>query len=244
MTIQEDMTVKAKKIWSNLINKRTHPLPCDCPVCLYALSREKKIKGMRKPFGMMSFFLNWLIHAVKINYLRKNGKVEEIILYGRKAWQYNPQDYEKAPYLKNANKIIAGLYCDEDLIDFAPDFEKLLNYSYLNFRHWKIEKSDFSKILDELAKERWLDWTKIQPDLQKNWKANWRDFRIAQKAANYIYKQPGKEIISRKLQRHLNVKKSDQERIHDLLRSNFNIECPEKGVRNKTAIYFYKKSKK
>jgi len=238
MTIKENTTIKAKKNLKDLINKKTHPLSCNCMVCLYFISREKPIKGIKKPFGMMSFFLNWLIHAVKINYLKEKGKAEEIIVYGRKAWQYDPRDYEKAPYLKKAYKIIGNLYDDEDLIDFAPDFEKLLNYAYLNVRHWKMERSNFPKILDELAGKKWLDWVKTQPDLQKEWKANWDDLKIAQKAALFIYKQPKKEINQRILQRHLNVKKDNLERIHDLMKINFGIVSRKEGYRDKTTVYY------
>lgn len=231
MTIKENLTIKAKKILKDLINKKTHPLPCNCVVCLYSEYKEKRI-------GVLSFFINWLIHEVKMDYLREKGKAKEIIMYGRKAWQYRTRDYEKAPYLKKAHKIIEDLYSDEDLIDFAPDFEKLLNYAYLNVRRWRIERSSFSKIMDELAKERWLDWIKTQPDLQKEWKANWDDLKIAQKVALFIYKQPKKEINQRILQRHFNVKKDNLERIHDLLKLNFSIVSRKEGYRNKTTVYY------
>ncbi|MCK4430971.1 MAG: hypothetical protein KAW19_06675, partial [Candidatus Aminicenantes bacterium] len=86
MTIKENKTIKAKKLFKDLINKKTHPPACPCIVCLYSAYKEKRMKRTKKPFGVMSFYINWLIHEVKMDYLREKGKAEEIIMYGRKAW--------------------------------------------------------------------------------------------------------------------------------------------------------------
>lgn len=286
MTVSCNMTSKnAIEVWSDLINKNTHPPPCTCPACLYILQKENKIKGMRKPFGIMTFFLNWLIHSVKIEYLldkeisEKKGKVskqwdnvipiplnqenkdnfiiklakemymilatisekgkekKEIKLYNMKPYLYNPNAYEKAPYLKRTNEIIEKLYTNPKFEDFAPDFEKL-THNYLSIRRHKIEHSNFPKLLDKLSNIRLDEWIKTQPYLKKEWRKNWDNFQIAQKVANYIHKQPTRRVTSRDLQRYLNVKKSDIERVHDLLESNFNIMCPGKGIRNRRTFYY------
>jgi len=239
MTIKENMTIRAKKNLKDLINKKTHSPGCPCIVCLYFAYKEKKIKRTKKPFGMMSFYISWLIHEAKLDYLIEKGKAEEIIRYGRKAWQYRPHDYEKAPYLKRASKIITDLYADENLIDFAPDFEKLLNDAYLNVRHWRIERSNFSKIMNELANERWLEWVKTQPDLQKEWKINWEDIIFAPKVADFIHSQPKRQISQWTLLRHFsNKRKEDFERLHDHLKINYGINFRKEGYRNKTTVYY------
>jgi len=239
MTIQENMTERAVKVWYDLINKQTHPLPCECPACLYTLSKKVKIKGMRKPFGMMSFFINWLIHSVKLEYLKESGKAKEVNRYGRKAWQYQTSDYEKAPYIRTIYKIMEVFYNDDDFEDFAPDFERLFDGRTQTSRYYKIKHSNFHKLLDKLIEIRQIEWIKTQPDLQKNWKRNWGDFKFAQEVSNYIYSLPKKRIDRRTLLREKFQGKSvdDLERIHIHLEKNFNIKCPDKGIRNKTTFY-------
>lgn len=244
MTIHENMTIKAIDIWYDLINKQTHPLPCECPACLYALSKKVKIRGVRKPFGIMSFFINWLVHTAKLEYLKEKKKAKRIIIYGRKAWQYQTSDYEKAPYVRAINKVIEELYNFEDFEDFALDFERLFDWPYLTSRHYKIEHSNFHKLQDKLIEIRQREWIKTQPGLQKIWKRNWEDLKFAQEVSNYIHSLPKKRIDRRTMLRGKFQGKSvdDLERVHIDLEKNFNIECPEKGIKNKTTFYKVKYS--
>ncbi len=249
MTIRQNMTERevwneavywdSKKIWSNLMNKQTHPVPCCCPACLYVLSKKVKIKGMRKPFGMMSFFLDWLVHIAKLEYLKEKKTVKRINRYGRKGWQYKTSDYEEAPYIRTVKKVIAGLYNTEEFEDFALDFERLFDSPRLSSRHYKIKHSNFPKLIDKLSEIRQIEWIKTQPDLQKNWKRNWEDFKFAQEVSNYIHSFPKKRIDRRALlwRKFQGKTVDDLERIHDHLEKNFNIKCPEKGIRNKTTFY-------
>lgn len=242
LTHSQDLTEKARSVLNDLKNKTTHPAPCCCVPCLY-FEYLKGSRGRGRPVKGLMFFLAWLIHRVKVEYLEKSGKAKRVVINGKEVlqWRWGRNYYEKTPFLTRTNEIL-GEILDEILnIDFleAP----IISYSMINIYKLRIEKLNFLKLEEELIKRRNLEWLKSQPKEMRIWERNWDDLKLAQRAANFINSRPGKKIIQRDLQRSLSskkkrIKKEDIERIRDNL-GNFGINVKdEEGCRKTTTIYY------
>lgn len=238
------MTKRAKKTLSDLMKNNTHPPGCDCAACLYEIykrkNKEVKINRIKKPFGKMTFYINWLIDAVKMDYLRRKNRVSQKTLidkHGRTVFLFKgPYDYKKAPYLKKTKMIIDEIQYDKKFEDFADDLERL-SHDYINNRRYKIERSNFPQLLNKLSEIKYMEWYRAHPEKREKQVKAIRDLKLAQKVAHFIYDLKKNKITAREIYRPLNIKKSDLERIHDLLKINWNISCPEKGISNKTVYY-------
>lgn len=230
MTITDNMTKNALRFFKDMEKEETHPLSCFCGVCLYFQYKKRpKHKGRR--FGKRIYFLNSLIHEVKMNHLIKNGKAEETFKDGRKAWKLIPGEYDKAPYFKKAREILNELYHlseDNDLF--------LILYDFLPVYHKRTKNPNFSKMQEELSQERWWEWIKTQPHLQQKWNKNWESFKFTQRVSEFIYSQTKNQITQRELLRHFsNKRKEDLIRVQDWLRINYGVNIRSKG---KSVIYY------
>jgi hypothetical protein len=205
MTILDSMTDEAAKAWDDLKEKRTHPFPCDCPACLYA-QYEKEPRRKRGKFRPTIFFLNWLIHRTKMQYLIKRGKAEKISFQGRECWKFETGEYDKAPYFKRSQEILSKL------LNEKKDFPDLLDSLTLYYK--RTTKPNFLKLLDKLYDARWLEWIKIQPPNQNL--ISTKDIAFAGKASAYI-RLKGK-ISQRDLLRHFSKNRlQDFNKIENLL---------------------------
>jgi len=237
MTINDDMTEEAKKVLKGLKENNVHSLDCGCVACLFHTYKKTK-PGKGRRYGKLMFFLMWLIHEVKMERLKKEGKVEEITFLGRKAWKISPGEYDKTPYIYRVRKILVELYADSELSGLALDLENL--FSYLRIYKWRMEKPNFLKLMDELAERRRLEWMKTQPHLQRELKSNLESLRFAQRVADFIHSQPNKQVSQRDLLRHFSNKRAkDLEEVQKILKLNYGIKT-RKGRNNKTVIYYSK----
>lgn len=214
LTQSQNLTERARLVLNNLRTKTTHPAPCPCASCLY-FEYIKGLKARGKPIGESIFFLAWLIHSVKLEYLRKTQMKKG--MPSRLPLPIYLEEYKRAPYLKRTWKI-----CDE--ID--PGW---LDYSIICIYKSRTEKLNFLKLEEELIKRRNLEWLKSRPKEMKIWKRNWDDLKLAQQVADLINSKPDKKITQRELQRSLSSKKrririKDFKRIQNYLEANFGIE--------------------
>lgn len=235
MIIVENMTKEAKAILKGLKENKVHSLPCDCVLCLFYIYRKKPRDKLGRPFGKLTFFLNWLVHKVKVSYLLDSGKAKKKFIFGRDTWELKPGDYERAPYIKKTKKILDELYEASEAEDDIKDLAHLLDY--LHVYKWRTEKPNFHKLLDELTKERWQEWIKTQPQsqLKKKWNKSTEEFRFARRVADFIYAQPKKQISKHKLLRHFSAKREeDLKEIKNLLFHNHRIYIKKRG---KSIIY-------
>lgn len=235
MIIVENMIKEAKAILKGLKENKVHSKPCDCILCLFYIYRKKPRDKLGRPFGKLTFFLNWLVYKVKVSYLIDSGKAKKTFIFGKDAWELKPGDYEKAPYIKKTKKILEELYKDSETEDDIKDLAHLLDY--LHVYKWRTEQPNFHKLLDELAKERWQEWIKTQPQsqLKKKWNKSMEQFRFVRRVADYIYVQPKKQISKHKLLRHFSAKREeDLNEIKNWLFHNHRIYIKKRG---KSIIY-------
>ena len=235
MTVNNSMTDKAKKVLKDLKENHIHSVDCGCAACLFHTYKKTK-PGKGRRYGKLTFFLMWLVHEVKMDRLKNEGKAEEITFLGRKAWKISPGEYDKTPYIDRVRKILDELYVDSELSGFGPDLEHLFNY--LRIYKWRMEKPNFLKLMDELAEKRRLEWMKTQPHLQRKLKYNLESLRFAQRVADFIYSQPNRQVSQRGLLRHFSNKKAKHlEEVQKILKLNYGIKI-KKGRNSKTFIYY------
>ncbi len=224
LTLNGNLTETALSVLSDMRKKVTHPAPCACTPCLY-YEYQKGPKGSGRPVRGLMFFLAWLVHSVKLEYLKKallkKGKSLELPL------PMYLQHYKKAPYLKRTMEIL------DSLDDYIFDYSLIVTYKS------RIEKFNFLKLEDKLIKRRGLKWLKSHPKEEKDWTRNWADLRLAQRIADYIHSNPGKRITQRYLHRKFDSRKSpisseDFERIKSMLRGNYKIEIKQE---KKSIVY-------
>ena len=188
LTQSQNLTERARSVLNDLRNKTTHPAPCCCAPCLY-FEYKKGPKSRGKPVGESMFFLAWLIHHIKLEYFKKTqlkkGKPFKLPL------PIYLEHYKNARYLERTVKI-----CDK--ID--PGF---LDYSIICIYKSRTEKLNFLKLEEELIKRRNLEWLRSRPKEEEEWKRNWDVIKLVRRVANYIYKNSGKKITQRDLQRAL-----------------------------------------
>jgi hypothetical protein len=180
----------------------------------------------------------WLVHRIKLDYLKENKKAQRFRDHGEWAWKITSADYDKAPFRKKLKEILAEVYdltYDEKLIDCSID-ASLGNY---------IKRSGANKFIDfkdSLILNRRYEWLKTQPRLWKSWKQTWDNGRFYQRIINFIRSQPGQKATQRELERHFsNKRKANLERAFEWLFFYPNLRCRKKG---KSIIFSWKKPTK
>ena len=201
MTFRHSMTIESVKdaaaILAGLSRGESHEVPCECEMCLYSLYRTRP-KGRGRRFGPMTFFVNWLVHRIKADYLIQAGKAERIQTPGGIRWKSKISDYDKAPIFL-AVEWINQLTEDP----MAGDLGTINFYVTKN----RAEQKRFLKLLDELAGERRRAWHKTRPDLEAEWKQNWEAGYLCQRIVTFIKSRPEKKATKRELERHFSNKR-------------------------------------
>lgn len=227
----DSMTIKYLKVAEDLMNDKTHPLPCACAACLYSKHKERLIHKNRKKYEKLTFFVYWLMVEIKISNLESIGKFEL-------------RDFFNAPYLRETEKVLKQL---PESKEHEWYYLGLKEYIKKCFKPYLIRKRyyrpEFLKLLNELESEIRLEWQKTQPDhpqeKKKEWKRNWGDLRFAQRVADFIRSQSKKEVPQHLLLRHFNKNREpDLERIRDILRLNYKIDFHPKIYKGKKTGYY------
>jgi len=244
MTIKSiNLTNEIKEDFEFLLKNETHSFkdgPCGCAACLFSTYR-KKTKQRGRRYGKLTFFLNWLIHKVKMLYLIEKGKAEEIEYAGSKVWKMEPGEYEKAPYIKRTKKILQLLY-DEDENDIFDILDNFIDHSRFSIYRTRTMQYKFQKLIYDLTTKRHFEWQKKQKvdpkEIERQTKAVELG-KLAQKVADHVRSISPKKITQRELQRIFNVPKTkDLKGIMDILKRHYRINIEENvGYRNKQTFF-------
>jgi len=221
--------IKAKKVYDDLINNRTHPEPCCCPSCLY---HEHKKQGGK--YDKESFFLSWLELEIKISLVNQKEKIvfETAFDPGRDKKFIEGQDFFN--FIKGRGRIKA---LSKFLKDNFPDIDH--NHKRLKLKLWRFNKSEVEL---KASKEIGNRWTKAaSKEKKEKWSNSWKIIRFANKVSNYIHSLPSKKIDRSTLLRRKFQGKTvdDLKEIHGLLQLQ-GIFHKREGYRNKTTVYFVK----
>jgi hypothetical protein len=81
--VKESELRKYREVLEALLEGRTHPLPCECAACLYDVYRSPKSRRGH-PHSKRLFYMNYLLHEVKLDSLEEAGRTKEVIIYGKK----------------------------------------------------------------------------------------------------------------------------------------------------------------
>jgi hypothetical protein len=188
-----------------------------------------------RPYGRQIFFVNWLIHKVKVEYLveHKKEKVKQIMTSRGAAWRTDIADYDRAPVSK-VRAYLDGLADDESLADTAADL------GWINFYLSKMrgQTPRFLKLLDDLAWERHQEWIQGQPAIEKEWATDRADRVLCQGIVDFIRSRPGKAATKRDLERRFSGKrKADLDRALSLAWFFPPLRQRKKG---KSTIFYWK----
>jgi len=227
------MTLKYLKIAEDLMNDKTHPLPCTCAACLYAKHLERLKGQLRKKYEKLTFFVWWLMIEIKTAHVvkKKKSKIGDLL---------------NAPYLREAKKVLRQL---PELKNDEWYYLGLEKYIENCFKPYLIKKRyyrpKFLKLINELESEIGLEWRRQQPDppleKQEEWKQNWGDLKFAQKVADFIYSQHKEEVPQQLVLRKFNnYRESDLERVRGILKINYNIDFHLKIYRGRKTGYYSK----
>ena len=227
---KEDINVqRIRKVYVNLINDITHPEPCDCPSCLF---QEHKKQGGK--YNKEIFFLNWLEFELRFSLVNQKEKIVFETVFDPGSYKRFIEDLELIKFSRGYGRIKALSKFLE--INF-PEID--YNQKRLKLRLWRFKKSGVKL---KAAKEINKRYFKTHPfDLQKS-KEGWRELRLAQKIADFIYSQPGHKTTQRQICRRYFQKKSVEnlEEMRSLLNSNYGIIC-EYGKRKNQIVYIGKR---
>ena len=219
---------RIRKVYANLINDKTHPEPCVCPCCLFQ-EHKKQIGKYSKEI----FFLSWLEFELRFSLVNQKEKIVYEKAFGPGSYKRFIEGLELIKFSRGYGRIKA-------LSEFLEiNFPKIdHNQKRLKLRLWRFKKSGMEL---KAAKEINKRYVKAHPyDLQKI-KEGWKDLKLAQKIADFIYSQPGHKTTQRQICRRYFQKKSveDLEEMRSLLNSNYGIIC-EYGKRKNQIIYIGK----
>jgi len=211
---------RVMKFYGDLIADRTHTSTCRCPSCLYQLHKRK---GGR--FDKESFFLDWLETEVRLSLINVVEKTIFDTAYRRRNKNrlfINGKDYFKA-----------GRGSRRELSNFIkihfPDNDS--NYRRIKLKLWRFRKSG---IVQELEKEISLRELETNPI---SWKETTSGLRLAQRIADFIYRERPYRAEQRKIRRSIQVPVEEIVALRPWLRSNYGIEW-KLGRRKDQVIYF------
>jgi hypothetical protein len=237
---------RIKKVYNDLFNEITHPVPCCCESCIYHLYLERT-KGKHNRFDKVSFFLDFLAAEIKRSEIphevfslfdKEDIKSPHLKkLFSRYDARF-PDIYfyslDPPPKIRNIERKVSKF-----IKKYLPDCGLNTNPQTIKSKLWRFRK--IAGYISRLQQERYQKWKKSQPEDFERAEAIKKyneDMRFLFKVVTTIYKE--KEITQRDLQRQVRCKIEDLRNIWDLLEI--------KGVEiqpGKTIIYRWpSKSKK
>jgi hypothetical protein len=211
---------RVKKAYADLIENKTHAIPCTCPSCEYQLH---KTKGGR--FAKEVFFLDWLLLEVKLSMINQTEKMYWETAYGPSKIKFSVKwkDFFKAwGTIQELARFVSKYFPN---IDPSPQRIKL--------KLWRFRKSGISASLE---KEIILNGRKANP-VDPKINENWQGLRLAQRVADYIYKKRGHAVTQRDLRRFFQKPVEELERLRPWLSANYGIDW-KLGARKNQIIYF------
>jgi hypothetical protein len=160
-----------RKTLSALLEGRTHPLPCECAACLYDLYRRSQKSRRGQPYQKHLFYLNYLIHEVVLDTLKRKGKIEKEFIYGKIRQKipirekgdlrvFIPKDgsrrviqtpYDRASYYLEVHEILKRLLEGEKREEYVRFLQGLIRSK--NYFH-RAEAEGFRDLIGELNKKR------------------------------------------------------------------------------------------
>lgn len=229
LTEKNILLERAKKLWIDLVDENSHPLPCECGACLYLTLNKRPIKKRGGQFRKLRFFLSFLIHEVKLDHLEEHGKAKKIFFWGHEVWitdevkidEQNislwsrerlinePGDYEKAPYFRETKALLEKLSDSFTEAKFGDPLETLINL--FPGYHSKLKKENFLALVEELRNERLSEWTKGKESLSVE------DFKLARRVSEFVRSRPKQKAFRRDILHRFTISKDDLERINILL---------------------------
>jgi len=211
---------RVEKFYRALIDDKLHSPTCRCPSCLYQLHKKK---GGR--YKKESFFLDWLETEIRFSLVHTVEKTIYDSAYhrGDKARSFiNGRDFFRAR--RESMRALS------DFIKFhIPEIDS--NHRRIKLKLWRFRKSG---VLQELEKEISAREFETSP---LNWKESSRGFRLAQRIADFIYRQKGRRAEQREIRRFIQIPIEEIEALRPWLLSNYGIEC-RPGSRKNQVVYF------
>jgi len=193
---------RIRTTYSDLMDGITHAAPCTCPSCFFALYNQIR----RKPgprFDRESFFLSWLATEIRFS---MTPHVEAYV-----AEDDNPRYVEKKffdirQYLKTRRRYISVMS------DFLKqNFKQIKNTDPRRLK-MKLRRLQKSKIEMQLTRIRISQGSR--PSKESN--LLWKRLKFAQRVADFIKSQRGREASYNKILRHFsNKRRSDIEDVRD-----------------------------
>ena len=235
MTIERKLKDEALEYYRYLMAGKEHEHSCCCPACLYSEYKAPRPgTGKGRKYSKISFFMEWLIHFVKLERLKENGLFKTEYFDGRKVQVYKPSDIEKAPYIKITKNILDEI-CDE------TDDENILNYiNYQQVYRKRTSSRSFFEVYDELCLRKKRRFEKKLKIPNPNRKAL-AILSSAQKVSDYIRRFPNTPLSQRNIMRHFSNKTvAWLSSLRPALEINYRIDIFKKG---KATYYLYDKEK-
>jgi len=226
---------KIKKVLLDLKRDICHSPPLVLPCCLH--HRYKRKPGKRgRTFDEESFFLEWLAYEIRFSKVkfeydikdkfdREPGEPRTTEIY-----RFDIRDYFKVPKIYKEMVDFIKKYLPNSGINLDPERIKM-----------KIYRLRKSGIVNELERKIRLEQQKIHPispEKKIKQKKVWKDFKFAQRVADFIHAQSEKCVSQRTLRRRFNKKVEDVEAIWDVLERNYGIEIQDKAGYRKTQTFY------
>lgn len=210
---------RVKKAYADLMDDRTHSVPCTCPSCKYQLH---KTKGGR--FNKEVFFLDWLSLEVKLSLINQTEKLVFETAYGHGK---NTMSVEWKDLFRTWGAIQAlARFVGDNFPDIDPSPRRI------KLKLWRFKKSGVSAALEKEIFWDGREANPVDPKIDETWKT----LQLAQRVADYIYDIRHHAVTRRELQRFIQKPVEELEELRSWLELNYGIVC-KNGKRINQIVY-------